>query len=116
MSRLSPILEWLARLAGLVVAGGFVLILVAEFTQPHSAPPSTLTEWSGIILLTAASAGMLLAWRWELPGAVVSVAAIVTYALLIRTGRPGVLFVFAMPGILFLADWLWRRQLDVNEQ
>jgi hypothetical protein len=52
---------------------------------------------------------MLLAWRWELAGAALSLASLVAFTMLIRMGHHTVLYVLAIPGTLFLADWLVRR-------
>lgn len=110
MSVFLTALHWLARLSGLVVAGGYVALVVGDLTNPHSGPPSTLIEWTGIALMTATCAGMLVAWRWELPGALLSLASLVAFTLLIRMGHHTVLFVLPIPGILFLTDWLIRNR------
>jgi hypothetical protein len=109
MSVLIAALRWLARLSGLMIAGGFVAIVVGETLSSQSGPPSKLIEWTGIVLLTAACAGMLIAWRWELPGAALSLASLVAYTVLIQMSRHTVIFVMAVPGILFVVDWLLRR-------
>jgi hypothetical protein len=109
MSVFLAALRWLARLSGLVVAGGYVLMVIGDVSQPHSGPPSTLIEWTGIVLMTATCAGMLIAWRWELPGAVISLVSLLAFTLLIRMGHHAVLIVLAAPGVLYMADWLLRR-------
>lgn len=106
----NTVLRWLARRSGLVVAGGYVALALGDLLNPRSPGPSTLLEWTGIALLTAACAGYLLAWRWELSGAAMSLASLLSFTLLIRMGHHTVLFVFAAPGMLFLADWLLRRR------
>ena len=104
------VLRWIARLSGLLVAGGYVLIVVGDFTNPHAGPPLTFVEWAGLALLTATCAGMLVAWRWELPGAILSLASLATFTAVIHFNRHTVHFVLAIPGVLFLADWLVRRR------
>lgn len=103
-------LRWLARLSGLLVAGAYVLLVIGDITQPHSGAPSTLIEWTGIVLLTATCAGMIVAWRWELTGALMSLISLLAFTVLIRMGHHGVLFVLAAPGILYVLDWLLRRR------
>jgi len=110
MSLFLSVLHWTARLAALVVAGGFIFLVVGEFLSPHSRPPSSISEWTGIILLTVTCIGMLMAWRWEVAGAVISLVALVAYALMIRIGHHGVLFVLAAPGILFMVNGLLRHR------
>jgi hypothetical protein len=84
-------------------------MVIGEFTHPHSNAPSTIIEWTGIVLLITTCVGMLIGWRWELPGAILSLAALVAFTLTIQMGHHTILFVFATPGILFLADWLVRQ-------
>jgi hypothetical protein len=103
------ILRWIARLSALFIGGAYVLMLAGEILTPHSGPPSTLIEWTGIVLITATCLGMLLAWRWELPGAALSLVSLIAFALLIRMGPHTVLYVLAVPGTLFLADAILRK-------
>jgi hypothetical protein len=110
MSVFITVLRWLARLLGLVVACGFVALTLGDLLNPYSGGPSTLQEWAGIALLTATCAGMILACRWELEGAALSLTSLVVFTLIIRMGHHTVLFVLATPGILFFADWLLRRR------
>jgi hypothetical protein len=110
MSALVNTLRWFARISGLLIAGMYTLMVIGEFTHPHSSAPSTVLEWSGIVLLTATCAGMLIGWRWELPGAILSLVALVIFTLIIHMRYHTILFVFATPGILFLADWLVRQR------
>ena len=108
------ILRWIARLSGLLIAGGYVLLVIGEFANPHSGPPSTFVEWAGIALLTATCAGVLVAWRWELPGAVLSLASLIAFTAVVHFRHHTVHVVLAIPGILFLADWLLRRRRRVT--
>ena len=107
-------LRWLARLSALVIAGGFLLMVAGEMLSPHSNPPSHLREWVGILLLTSTCAGMLLAWRWELPGALLSLASLAVFTAVIVFRRHTVHMVLALPGLLFVADWLLRRRMAEN--
>jgi len=69
------VLRWLARLSGLAVASGFMLLVLAEFND-HS--------WRTKALVALICAGMLLAWRWELPCAAVSLAGLVAFMILVH--------------------------------
>ena len=104
------VLRWLARLSALVVTGGFVMMVAGELFSPHSGSGPGPREWAGIALLAATCAGMMLAWRWELPGAGLSLLSLAGFTLLITFTRHTVHLVLATPGILFLADWLLRRR------
>lgn len=105
----ASVLRWIARLSALLIAGAYGLLVIGEITQPHSGPPTKFLESAGIALLTSTCIGMLIAWRWELPGAIASLASLVAFALIVRMRRHGILVVFAIPGILFVVDWLARR-------
>jgi len=109
MSVFAAVLRWLARLSGVVIAGGYVLLLAGEFLHPHSGPPSTLFEWGGLALLTATCAGMIIAWHWELQGAILSLTCLVAFTWLVGMNRYGVVAALAVPGVLFTADWLLRK-------
>ena len=63
----------------------------------------------GFALLLFTWLGMVTAWRWELPGAALSLIAWVLFLLLIPLENHVVQVVAALPGVLFLADWTARR-------
>ena len=104
-----PAIRWTARLAALLVAGVFLSFVLGEFTHPHSGPPTQLREWAGILLLTSATVGIVLAWKWELPGALLSLAALAAFIPVARIHRYDVVAVADIPGVLFLLDWLLRH-------
>jgi hypothetical protein len=101
--------RWLARGVSVVVAGGFLLLVIGEFTHPHSGPPTQLREWAGIAMISLGVAGMLLAWKYELAGALLSIAALSAFAFVVRMNRYDVVALLALPGVLFLLDWMLRR-------
>ena len=103
-------LRWIARLSALLVTGGFLLILAGELFSPHSGSGPDLRAWAGIVLLATTCVGMIVAWKWELPGAALSLLSLGAFTLLITFNRYTVHLVLATPGILFLADWLLRRR------
>src|ERR1035441_30935 len=75
----------------------------------HDGPFRTLpifVEGTGIALLSATCAGMLVAWRWELTGAVVSLVSLIGFTLLIRVNNHSITAVLAVPGILYILDWV----------
>jgi len=102
--------RWTARVAALLVAGTYVMFVVGEFfPHPHSGPPTRFRDWAGIVLLTAVMVAMLVAWKWELAGALVSLAALAVFVPMVRVHNYVVVAVVAIPGLLFAADWLLRR-------
>jgi hypothetical protein len=112
MSVFHPLLRWTARVSGLLVAGGYAFLMVGEMAAPHSGSPSTFLEWTGIAVLSIAALALLIAWRWELQGALVSLAALGVQTVLIP-GSPTyhrVLLTMAVPGVLYSLDWFVRRR------
>jgi hypothetical protein len=103
------ILRWLARLSALFFAGVFLLIMASEFVAPQSGPPAGWVDWVGAGLLLIAVAGMILAWKWDLTGALISLAALVLHISVVRNRTYAVVWLAAIPAALFLAEWLLRR-------
>ena len=66
-------------------------------------------ERVGITLLLGAIAGMLLAWEWEFPAALISLFALEAFAAIVHMNRYDVLAVAAIPNVLFLMDWTLRH-------
>jgi hypothetical protein len=114
MSYLPTVVRWLARLFGLWTAGFYVLFVIGEFTTPHSASPPTVVEGTGIALLTATCAGMLVAWRWEFTGAAMSLVSLIGFTLLIRMNNYSITAVLAVPGTLYILDWLLHRHRTLS--
>ena len=104
-------LRWFARLSGLVIALLYGLLVIGEFTNPHSSGSPNPLEWAGIALLTVGVLGMLIAWRWELWGALTSLIALAAFSVLIRGTTQFYMIILAMaiPGIIYCADWLMRH-------
>ena len=109
MSVLPSVVRWLARLSGTLIAGLYVFFAIGEFTTPHSGPSPTFVEGTGIALLTATCAGMLVALRWELTGAIVSLVSLIGFTLLIRVNNHGVIIAMAVPALLYILDWVLHR-------
>lgn len=99
--------HWAARSVALLVAILFLVLLVGEIVTPHSSrPPAGFEEWFGIALLLLVITGMLLASKWELPGALLSLGALIAWVLLVRISRyPDIVVLLAAPSVLFLGDW-----------
>jgi hypothetical protein len=66
-------------------------------------------ERVGMALLLGAIAGMLLAWEWEFPAALISLFALEAFAAVVHMNRYDVLAVAAIPNVLFLLDWTLRH-------
>jgi hypothetical protein len=111
MDSLLPfLLRLAARMSTIFLAGLYFLILAGEFYAPHAGAPTEFREWAGIFLLTACVAGMIVAWRHELPGALLSLLTLIAFGFVVHIRNYALLFVVAVPALLYLADWVIRRQ------
>jgi len=106
---ISSVFRWIARSTAILVAGAYLFMVAGEFLYPHSGPPSQVREWLGIALLALSVAGMLLAWKWELPGAVLSLVALAIFVPVVHFHGSGIIGIVALPGILFLLSWAARH-------
>jgi hypothetical protein len=101
--------RWIARTWSILV---FVAALVVIFTNPPGTKPVLVADWFLLSLWGVAILGLLLAWRWQLVGAIITIATmfIRELAWVILKGGWSVyilivwLFVVA-PAILFLVAW-----------
>jgi hypothetical protein len=109
------IICWAARCAALLVAGGFLVLVTGEMMNPFSGPPAGFREWAGIVLLIAAVAGMLAAWKWELPGALLSLLTLAAFVPVVGMRRYDVVGFAAIPGILSLSDWYLSEWLPRHQ-
>jgi hypothetical protein len=103
------VLRWTARCSGLAVAAAYIALVASHVLAPHSAGPTTVEEWVGIALLSTACLALLVAWRWELLGGVLSLAALAAFAVVIQPPHPWILGLVVLPGVLYLADWSAHR-------
>jgi hypothetical protein len=107
LSALSLIVRWMARGIAILIAAAFLVFLAGV----HSGPMRSIDfrDWMGMALLIGAVAAMLLAWKWELPGAVISLFALAAFAVVIPMRSYDALIGPAVPGALFLIDWKLRH-------
>jgi hypothetical protein len=110
------ILRWIARIWSIPV---FVFVLLRIFTpDPYaSGEPIPAEDWFLLILWGVAVLGLLVAWRWELVGGIITIAImfIRELAWLILKGAwlVNFLIVWAFlvpPAILFLVAWGLERK------
>ena len=110
----ASILRWAARSTALLVTGAFLLLLSGEIFSPHSGPPVAFREWAGIGLLFAAMAGMVLAWRHELAGSLLTLAALTLFVPVAGIHNYEVVLIIGLPGLLYLADWHVHRRTPIS--
>jgi hypothetical protein len=114
MSLLLAFVRWTARLSSVLVATVCVLLAVAAFPLPT---PSNVSEWAGIVLVTTAGVALLIAWRWELTGALLALTAFGVMALLTPWNHllHAAVLVMALPAFLYFLDWLARYILAQDD-
>ena len=103
------VLRWVARATGIIVVGVFLLLAFGEMVFTHTGVPTRLAEWCTFVLFTAGMAGIVLAWKWELPGALLSLACLALFGRLVQLKTYGPVVIAAVPALLFVADWLVRH-------
>ena len=115
-------MRWVARLVGLVAAGLFVLFAVELGAKILPALPWTDPQGMPLlIVLLAALAGVLVAWRWELLGGILTFAGALGIMALVCTGSGADMlycaFLFAAPLLLvgaLLLGCCWRNRTKVS--
>ncbi len=103
------IIRWIARIWSLFSLAMFLLFSVGEsLGQPLQFTPQELL---GLLFFPVGVAlGMVLAWKWELPGGLITAGSLLAFYLLEfiidRDFPSGIWFLlFAAPGFLFLLTW-----------
>jgi len=111
--RFLAILRWVARIWGLLTFLAVVMVAIGPDSQA-AAYPTPLIEWILLALYPLAALGLLLAWRWELPGGLLAVICMLVEIIgfqLVKGGYPSLLgyavplVLFALPGLLFIVCW-----------
>ena len=112
--RLLPILQWLARLCGLAL---FLFVLALAVGQggppnPFRQPPTVAAQ---LLLMLVMMLGLIVAWRWEVTGALATLLALLAFNVVnLAVGGKwagGAFPLFAVPPMLYLAHALWARRL-----
>jgi hypothetical protein len=110
MGSMHTIIRWTARVWGILV---FALALIIIFTpDPYASGPVPAEDWFLLSLWGLAIVGLLVAWRWELAGGILTIATMFIRELvwIILKGDWIVSFLIVWllvvpPAILFLVAW-----------
>jgi len=118
--RAIKILRWIARIWGIIIA--LVVVMIAITPDPYAVRPPSGIEIFYLSLYAVSALGLLVAWKWELIGAIISIVAMLAQAISISIGEgfafyiKGIVLVelvFFIPAILFIVCWtLSRRQRE----
>ena len=105
----ATIFRWIARVIGIVLVGLTVILAIGEgapnlFTQPF-------VIQLGFLALALLLSGILLAWRWEFPGGVMSLVGWILFAFAERVSiqHSGFFILLVVPSLLFLGSSFLRR-------
>jgi len=112
---LATIFRWTARVMGTVLVGLTLILAIGEgvpnlFTQPF-------VIQLGFLALTLVVSGILLAWRWEFPGGIMSLVGWVLFILAERVHWQHSLFfiLLGVPSLLFLGSSFLRRYYEKHK-
>ncbi|NLO01930.1 MAG: hypothetical protein GX126_06385 [Bacteroidales bacterium] len=105
-------LRWVLRvLSGLIIVFSLLMFIGETFFGENPGKPLTA---NAILQLSVAGAGLIglgLAWKWELPGGIISVIAFIMLAII----NPMVLqytllLIWPLTAILFIVLWVISRK------
>ena len=108
LRKLTSVVRWTARVTALAIAAVFLMFVLGEPKGPL--PGIHSREGAGMMLLFGAIVAMVLAWKWEFSAALISLIALGAFAAVVHINRYAVLFILAIPSVLFLLDWTLRRR------
>jgi hypothetical protein len=114
-SRPEKTIRWIARIWSILV---FTIALLRILTpDPYATEPVPALDWFLLSLLGASILGLLIAWRWELIGGIVTIATMllreITWIILRGDWMISFLIFWLFivpPAILFLAAWGLERK------
>ena len=111
-------LWWLTRvLSALIIVGSILLFIGYKvFPEPGEGNPITTKEIIGFCFVAIGFIGLILAWKWEIPGAIISLIAYaglaVIYPMLLV---PSPMYLWPGTAILFVVLWERRRNTQKNK-
>jgi hypothetical protein len=114
-SRPEKTLRWIARIWSILV---FAIALLKILTpDPYATEPVPALDWFLLSLLGVSILGLLIAWRWELVGGIVTISTMFLREIIWITLRGDWMISFLLfwifivpPAILFLAAWGLERK------
>jgi hypothetical protein len=110
-------IRWIARIlsALIILFWGFLLVAGAIEGRKPTDPPLTSNDYIMLVLMGIWLVGLLIAWKWEVPGASVVLVAFAANAFFNINILTFPALVVPFTGILFLvAGWLDKPAVAVN--
>ena len=110
VSRSEKIIRWIARIWSILI---FVVTLLRIFVpDPYATEPVPASDWFLLSLWGVAILGLLIAWRWELIGGIITIATMFVRELIWVMLKGDwwvnflIIWLFVVPpAILFLVAW-----------
>jgi len=111
-------LRWIARISAGITAGLILLFFIGDALAEgfesilHLTPRETAMMIAFVVLFL----GLLLGWKWELAGGLLTICGLATFYILDYAfsgsfPRGPFFLIFAAPGVLFLyLGWMSRKQ------
>jgi len=116
MNRTARTVRWIARILSVLIILFWGIFIVGSFVSSirgeHSSGPLSMHDRIGLTLMFAWLLGLALAWKWELVGAALTLAAILIHAFFINPRVvEGLGMLPPITALLFLFCWWTGRQI-----
>ena len=109
----NKVLWWSTRvLSILIIVFSIVLFLAYTlFPESEEIKPYATKEIIGFIIVAIGFIGLLLAWKWEIPGAIISLIAVFPKVLI-----PSPMYIWPGTAILFIVLWKRRKNKKIPKE
>ena len=115
----NKVLWWSTRvLSILIIVFSIVLFLAYTlFPESEEIKPYTTKEIIGFIIVVIGFIGLLLAWKWEIPGAIISLIAFCGLAVVFpKVLIPSPMYIWPVTAILFVVLWKRRKNKKILKE
>jgi putative Mn2+ efflux pump MntP len=114
MHNTTNIVRWLARIfsAAILLFWGFFLIAYFIGNEATSSRPPIMSDYLILTAVGISLPGLAVAWKWELPGAVMVLAGCVILAGVSWRIFASPYVLWPVAAVLFLASWWMHRAVD----
>lgn len=106
MTRSKPVLYWTPRVLGLLAAAFLALFAFDVFGEGHSVRDTAIAFAMHLIPTAIVLAAVAVAWRWEVAGGLLFIAAGIAYAVMVGPVRHAT-WVIAIAGPLWVTGALF---------
>lgn len=109
-------LWWSTRVLSTIIIVGSLLFYLAYtlFPEPGEGNPLTTKEIMGFCFVVIGFIGLLLAWKWEIPGAIISLIAYAALAVINPMILvPSPMYLWPVTAVLFIV--LWKKGKKIKK-